>query len=159
MTGGKHMAAQFFRPERFPGFVQIWQEMLASTFRDFHMRTMEVGVNHADYLIPWLQTAFLLTEFPGSVSLRIIDRFIAFGPRALFGVGLMIIKGMVTRLLVAKPERMLEMLLNPARDPIFANPASVLERIEKWHMSEAVFRKHVANSGCVTPMDLCEELE
>jgi hypothetical protein len=141
MMVSNHKAHDLFLKNEIGTIVLVWDYFLAQKVPRFKEQLVGFRINHEAYVVEWLQTAFLTIPFSGTLSLGIFDQFVAFGPRALIMTGIMLIKRMLPRLVVASKERVLEMLNDPARDPVFADGTEALARLAATFISKAEYRK------------------
>jgi hypothetical protein len=143
LMGGSVNAIDFFTVDGMNAYIAGWEKLLRSHVPQFQTRAQKIGITSADYFVTWIQSGFLAVPFAGVISLRIFDQLVAFGPRVLFSVGLMIIKTLMPQLIKSDKENMLELLRNPMRDRAFTNCRDVLLAISKLKVTAADFKRMV----------------
>jgi hypothetical protein len=137
----RHGAHGLFLPNQLTTLVLLWDYFLRQKMREFKDKLTQLHISHEEYVVEWFQTAFLKIPFSGMLSLGLFDQFIAFGPRGLIMNGLMLVKSMLPRLLVVPKERALDMLRNPAPDPVFADGIAALARINAMFITKSEYQK------------------
>jgi hypothetical protein len=106
-------------------------------------RLERLRINTVDYMTEWLQTAFLKIEFPKEIHLRVFDRFVAYGTRTLFSLGLVILVFVEDKLKVADTRGALDMLRNPVPEPGFRNVKDLLTCLDSFNVS----KRHLMKAG------------
>jgi hypothetical protein len=122
-------------------FTAVWDGLLTAKAPELRGRFRDLGISHADYLLPWARGAFLTVPFLGALALAIFDRVVDRGLRALLEVALMVVISMRRKLVSASREKVLEMLANPAKDPVFADCKTVLARLNRFFVPKKAFEK------------------
>jgi hypothetical protein len=111
MAGPKRMAKNYFDPETIKNLAKVWETILRRRKPAAFARMKRRQVRHEDYVSVWLTTAFLKAELPPGCRLRVFDRFLAFGARAIFSLGLSLVD-FVTDL---PAETIVDMLVKPTQ--------------------------------------------
>jgi hypothetical protein len=146
MTGKKKAARDFFIPIRLQGLIRAWDYLLGKKLPDVKNRIEDVGITTDEYFPDWVQSAFLAPQFHPTLKLRLFDRFVAFGPRALLSFGIVIMM-VVRAILSASKESLLRRIKDPADDASFANCRWVMEKMDRYLITKTEYAKLRKASG------------
>jgi hypothetical protein len=99
LSGPKRLAKNYYDNEIVAGITEVWLVLVKLKNVPMYERLEKLGVDHMEYMKIWLRTVFLTTQFPLPLRLMLFDRFIAYGTRAIFSFGLILL-----HLLADRPE-------------------------------------------------------
>jgi hypothetical protein len=120
---------QLYSDDGIAALRETWDRLLANRAPELQARFAELEIDSREIVIPWIQSAFLSVAFVPDLVLRIFDRFIERGIRVLVGAALLVLLSMRRRIQSAPKAKVLEMIADPAKDPVFASWKSVLARL------------------------------
>jgi hypothetical protein len=154
MVGRKRSAHDYFDPAGMTTIGLAWERLLKRRLGEVK-RVLDLHrIETAEYLPPWLQTAFLTRPIDPRIRLRVFDRFVAFGTRALFSFGLVIMFGVKHIMFSADRETLLKKLMAPESDPLFRSWKRTIDQLDRFNVTSIEF-KRLMNNG----EDVVEEEE
>jgi hypothetical protein len=127
----------------------VWDVLLQQQFPDIGPKFLQLAVDHKEYFPHWLQTAFLDVPCPPAIRLRVFDRFIKFGTRALFSFGLVVVRTSIHFLEgCTRKEDVVTVLLNPAGDQRLSNWQSVIKMYDQLFLTQKKFIGLLSSAKC-----------
>jgi hypothetical protein len=141
MVGRKRLVRDYFDPASLEVLGRIWERLLTVRMKDVKDILDYVQIKTDEYLPTWLQTAFLTVPIDPRTRLRIFDRFVAFGTRALFSVGLVIMFGLRQIMFSSDKEALLKRLRGPESDPGFKNYKATIDQLDRLSVTSIEFKK------------------
>jgi hypothetical protein len=112
MAGPKRMALHYFDTAIVHDLCEVWDQLLLAKRPQVHSQFRLMGVRHEGYLTVWLRTAFLKADISPGCRLKLFDRFVAYGTRALFSFGLTLVD---LAKKIQSPDELVEVLANPSQ--------------------------------------------
>jgi hypothetical protein len=121
----------------------VWEVLLERRYPDIAAHFREVGVLVEFYAGNWFLPLFLDRKFPAVLTLRIFDRYAAFGMRALMSLGLAIIKMGKATFAVAEMTAIVPMLQKPEEAAWGKDWRAIIEKWDKRFISQSEYDKLV----------------
>jgi hypothetical protein len=150
MTSKKHKAHNYFKDPEVQEITRVWDILLKQQFPKIAPRFRQLSVDHTKYFPHWLQTAFLDVPCPPPIRLRVFDRFIRFGTRALFSFGLVVVRTSAQFLKrCTRKEDVVTMLSNPASDRRLSNWRSIINIYDQMFLTQKKFLQLLSYAECV----------
>jgi hypothetical protein len=124
---------------------KVWAYLFNMRLPDVYLKVRSLGIDEMLYTTSWFLTSFLNLGFPPIFRLRIMDRYVAFGTRALLSLGLAIASLLKDELMEANREVALSLLQSPASGKALKEWRDILARWDKMFIPkkefEAAFRR------------------
>jgi hypothetical protein len=119
---------------------QVWAIVLAERYPDVARHLTACGVEPIMYTTGWFLTAFMSLGLRPDVRLRIFDRFLAFGCRALLSFGLVIVSQLKAVLATQDAVACVIALQKPDEEPAFQDWRRLMVAYEKKWISAKEYR-------------------
>lgn len=149
MTSTKHKAHNYFKDAEVQEIARVWDVLLQQRLPKIGPKFIQLSVDHKDYFAHWLQTAFLDVPCSPAIRLRVFDRFVKFGTRALFSFGLVVVSLVMPKLSDSnKKEDMIAVLINPAADGTLANWQNVIKLYDQLFLTKKKFTELIESAKC-----------
>jgi hypothetical protein len=139
MKGKKHQFRLFCLDDysRLRELSKVWEVVLQKKYPKLAQHLKKIKINPMLYTPGWFLTGFQSIHFSKSFRLRLFDRQIAFGSRALLSFALTIVSIGKKQLKTGGPQVCLLLLQNPLKVPGLANWRDVI----KWFDSHFLTRE------------------
>jgi hypothetical protein len=109
---------------------RVWDVALRTRYKTIHANLKKLEIEPIVYTPSWFLTGFLRVGFPPVLRLRIFDRVVAFGTRALLSLGLACISLLKKDLMGSEMELVIPFLQNPSRSEGLKDWRRI---IKKWN--------------------------
>jgi hypothetical protein len=142
MQGKKRMVREIYK-NGFQGLTKlntVWAYLFQKKYPKVAATVEKIGVSPMIYTPSWFLTAFLNLDFPVAFRLRIMDRYITFGMRAIVSLALAIVGTVQDTLLQGKIEVVIPLLQNPGKVEELKDWRKLLKRWDKLFISEKEYR-------------------
>jgi hypothetical protein len=116
-----------------------WEAMAEAKYPAVVAHLRRVEVTPILYTTGWWLTAFMGMDLPSELRMRIFDRFVAFGYRALFAFGLVIFSAEKDRLASASSTECMGILQSPGGSPAIADARRAIARYDRKWLSETEY--------------------
>lgn len=149
MNGPNHRLRDFYLNE-FGGLRQlniVWDAMLKDKFPKVHKNLIAKNIDHLIYTPSWYLTAFLNLGFSHVFKLRLFDRYICYGTRALVSLGLTIVEMNLDNLESGPMEVVIPILQNPVASKRMKNWRRVIDHWDKNFLREKQYKKYFKKTG------------
>jgi hypothetical protein len=107
---------------------RVWEVILAVRFPAVAANLANLGDDPMTYVAQWFLTGFQALQFPPVFKLRLFDRFVAFGTRALLSLGIAIVDAARDTLETAAMHSVTKCLQDPGNIPKFKNWRNIIKR-------------------------------
>jgi hypothetical protein len=147
MKGSKHELSQFYVCEfsRLKELNQVWEVLLQKNFPKIARHLKKLQVDTMLYTSAWFLTGFQSIHFPKPLKLRLFDRQVAFGTRALLSFALTIVSIEKKQLETENAEILIPFLQNPMKFPKFPNWQNLIQKFDSHFLTtkeyNAAFKK------------------
>jgi hypothetical protein len=149
MTSTKHKAHNYFKDSEVQEITRVWDVLLQQHLPNIGQKFLQLSVDHKDYFPHWLQTAFLDVPCLPAIRLRIFDRFVKFGTRALFSFGLVVVTLATPSLNpLSRKEEMVSVLMNPAGEGRLADFQAVMKMYDDLFLNKKKFTALLSSAKC-----------
>lgn len=149
MTNTKHKVHNYFKEAEVQEITRVWDVLLQQRLPTIGPKFLELSVEHKDYFPGWLQTAFLDVPCPPAIRLRVFDRLVKFGTRALFSFGLVVVSLAAPKLNdMRRKEDVVAVLTNPAGDGRLASGPEVIKLYDKLFLNKKKFTALLLSAKC-----------
>ena len=123
----------------------IWELLLKERYPKVLKALTKNNVVPQIYATSWFLTAYMNSDFPTPLRLRIFDRFVTFGCRALLSFGLAIISLTKRELVKGDLSVCIRTMQKPEELPVFRDWRHVMEKYDKLFLTrkeyKALFKK------------------
>jgi hypothetical protein len=126
---------------------RVWEMVLADSFPNVAANFEANHLLPAMYTTSWFLTAFMNSEYPPDLRVRLFDRFVAFGCRALLSFAKVIVALNQEELAVAKTNQCFAVLQKPEILPTMKDWRVVIEKYDAVWMSEKEYEKAFAKAN------------
>jgi hypothetical protein len=143
MQGSRHEFSKFYSQNfaRLRELNRVWDALLEKKYPKVAKNLKRVQIDPMAYTSGWFLTGFQSMEFPAPLRLRIFDRQIGFGTRALLSFALTIVSIGKKQLEKGSAEDCLLWLMNPVRLGKFGDWKEVLKKCESHFLSTSKYRE------------------
>jgi hypothetical protein len=151
MQGKRHMLRTMFMHE-FDGLKRInivWKHIFEKRYPKVYKAVTDMGCDPMIYTPSWFLTAFLNLDFPPVFRLRIMDRYLAFGMRAILSLGLAVISLLKNQLVGAGLELVIPLMQNPCRGERLKDWRNIIPKWDKLFISKSQYTRLFAKLGVV----------
>jgi hypothetical protein len=124
---------------------KVWMHVLGLRYPKIAANLKSCGIDEMIYTPSWFLTAFLNVSFPPVFRLRIMDRYITFGSRAILSLGLAIVSMMKEELTAPKMEVIIPLLQNPSTK--LKNWRAIIVKWDKLFIAPKDYAKYFAKVG------------
>lgn len=144
MQGERHKWREFF----IPGFPylnkcnELWNVVLKDRFKKTYDYFQEIGLHPYIYTTSWFLTAFLSTDFPIGVRLRVFDMWLYYGLRALISFGLAIIHLLGPQFRDKDLDQLIPIIQKPQNDENVRNYQELLKQYKKKWIRQRSWDKY-----------------
>jgi hypothetical protein len=143
MKGGPHPLRGFYQRDfhHLRRLNIVWRRLLKKKFPKVDKGFTRAGIEEMVYTPSWFLTAFINMNMTPGLRLRLFDRFICFGTRALLSFGLVIVSLHEKKLCKGEMEVIIPILQDPMKDGLFAEWRVVIKMFDKVFLSKDQYRK------------------
>jgi hypothetical protein len=141
MHGNKHEVRFFYMNDfsRLKEVNKVWEALLKKKFPKVAEHLKALPVEPMLYTPGWFLTGFQTMQFPPPFRLRMFDRQIAFGTRALLSFALTIVSISKKQLETKGPEVCIPLLQNPTADKAFKDWRAVIKKFDANFLSKSEY--------------------
>jgi hypothetical protein len=129
---------------RFAGLEKLnkaWEVLLHMKYGKIAARMEKLDIRPITYTTAWWLTGFMALEMAPALRLRLFDRFVTFGWRALFSFGLVIVSGLKNLLATGQMLECLEALQRPGTGPALRDWRKAFKKYNKKWIEEKEYRQ------------------
>lgn len=144
LMNGKRYKLRFFYLDEFKGLNQvyaIWDSLLQHKYPKIGQRLKQLNILPMHYSPSWFLCAFMNIGFPPVLKLRMFDRFITFGTRALLSFGLVVISRHKELLLNGAFTDIITVLQFPSNSPQMEDWRYVIKKWDKLWISQSEYKQ------------------
>lgn len=149
MTAPRYNLRQMYLPgfPRLNEMNKIWDVMLEDRFPEVFKKFGEYGICAVHYTTPWWLSCFINVPIPSALLLRLIDRYLFFGSRALFSFGLAIVASQYPTLLKVDVEDAVILLQKPEQSSLVKDWVLLLNNFDRQWLSPQQFSSYQDKAG------------
>jgi hypothetical protein len=125
----------------------VWEILLSEKYKKVAARLKAVKITSQMYTAPWFLTAFMGMDFPAELRLRIFDRYVAVGCRALLSFGMVIMSRFKELLLRIGPNEALLLLLSPEKHEKLKDWRTLIVKYDKLWIYEKDYDRGFKKAG------------
>lgn len=126
---------------------KVWDVMLNDRFPEIFKKFQEYGICAVLYTTPWWLSCFINVPIPAALLLRLFDRYIFFGTRALFSFGLAIVGSEQASLLKVDVEDAVILLQKPEQSTLVKDWVLLLNNFDKHWINPKQFSWYQEKAG------------
>jgi hypothetical protein len=149
MKGKRHMAREMYLRE-FEGLKKlnvVWAFLFKKKFPKVYQAVKALNIDEMLYTPSWFLAAFLNLDFPPPLRLRIMDRYVAFGTRAILSLGLAIVSLLRKELTTGTMEVVLPLLQNPGHGEPLKDWRNIIAAWDKFFLSKKEYDQTFPKAG------------
>jgi hypothetical protein len=124
---------------------RVWMYVLSKKYPKIHANFKALSIEEMVYTPGWFLTAFLNVNFPPVFKLRIMDRYVAFGNRAILSLALTLVSKLKAELVTPEMEVVIPLLQNPYTK--LKNWREILEKWDKLFITPKDYARYFAKVG------------
>jgi hypothetical protein len=138
---GKHKLRNFFLDsfQNLRLINKVWDTILATLYPKFWENLTRLEIDHMLYTPGWFLTGFQTMDIPTPFKLRVFDRILGFGTRALLSFGITIVSIGKAKITAGSMEAILDHLQNPNQHPRFADWRAVIKKWDQKFLTQAQY--------------------
>jgi hypothetical protein len=126
---------------------KVWSYILKLQYPRIHSNLHLLAIEEMVYTPSWFLTAFLNLPFPIAFRLRLMDRWLTFGTRAILSLALALVGLNRDGLLESSMEKVVPILQNPATASKASDWRLLIEKWDKMFISPKDYKKYCAKVG------------
>jgi hypothetical protein len=149
--GNKHALREYYlnNGQTIKDVSRVWTFFLERKFPKVHAHFKQMGVMPMSYLSGWFLSGFQSLKFAPQFRLRVLDRQVAFGTRALVSCGLAIVACLKKDLEVKSKDECMRCLENPAILPDLRDWRAVIKKFDTVMISKSDYKNAFRLLGLV----------
>jgi hypothetical protein len=124
---------------------KVWAYVLQKKLPKVYANLKALMIEEMVYTPSWFLTAFLNVNFPPVFRLRVMDRYVTFGTRAILSLALAIVTMMKDDLINPHMEVVIPLLQNPCTK--LKNWRAIIERWDKLFITPKDYAKYFSRVG------------
>ena len=128
---------------------KMWSELLRRRFPKVLNGLKNCDIDPSFYIPNWFIPAFLQLDWPPVVSLRLFDRFLFYGTRALLAFGLTIIDVLKDKMIGKTMDVILPLLQHPDRSKEMRDPEVVFSHMDSLWIRKKEYLQLGAVAGAM----------
>jgi hypothetical protein len=126
---------------------RLWEHLLATRCSCVMKALEENGITFENYGVSWFMTAFMTQGFSETMRVRIYDRYVGFGTRAMLAFGLVIMKSLKRKLLSSELTAAINLVRTPGAQEELSDWKSVSQRWDELWLSAKDYQKLFRSVG------------
>lgn len=142
LMNGNHNLKSLFLPNssRIDDILKVWNYILENQYKKIYKNFEKMSIQSVQFCPKWFLTAFQIYNFPQPLIAFIFDRYIAFGTRALFSIGIAIISRFKKEIKTDSANSCLQRLTNLDNEPKICNDwKHLIKKINKKWIHKKAF--------------------
>ena len=144
MLGKRYQRREFYLPT-FPRLIQltkVWNVVLQEKYPKVSENLKKNNLDPLIYTPSWFLTCYTNVGFEPVVMLRIFDRFLAFGSRALLSFALVIVSRLKKKLLTNQMDKLIISIQRPFEQEEFKDWRYLMKKYDKLWISEKDYERY-----------------
>lgn len=133
--------------EGFTDIKKVWSRLFSLRYPRIYRRLERISVSADLYCPQWFLSSFLAQEWPSFFRVRLFDRLVYAGLRALLSLGLVVISRHKKELMSSESDVVIDILQKPALSKNMEDWDYVLTKWNRLWISEAQYKKLFKDVG------------
>ena len=149
MLGPRYQRREFFLPT-FPRLIKltkVWEVVFKEKYPKVFNNLKQNNLEPLIYTPSWFLTCYTNVGFEPVVMLRIFDRFLAFGSRALLSFALVIISRLKKKLLTNQMDKLIISIQRPFEQEEFKDWRYLMKKYDKLWIEEKDYERYFKEAG------------